>query len=204
MVRITKPPQVRRKEILDAALTLFIEKGYEKTAVSDIVKELKVSQGLFYYYFKSKEEVFAAAIEQWADEFATVLIAILADSSLPVFKRVSLTILEMETMAKKIATPLAADLHHLAETVDIHLRLSVHVTQLLVEPISEIIAELNEKGITQVSDPVTMAAFIAFGVLGMLHGNPAQEDYNHTLESAMILELFPRILGIAPEQFQLL
>jgi len=34
-----------------------MKKGYEKTAVSDIVKKAKVAQGTFYYYFKTKEDI---------------------------------------------------------------------------------------------------------------------------------------------------
>ncbi|MBW7475868.1 TetR/AcrR family transcriptional regulator [Paenibacillus oenotherae] len=62
MPRITKNPQERREEILDTAQALFGQKGYQQTAVSDIVKQIGVAQGTFYYYFKSKEEVADAII----------------------------------------------------------------------------------------------------------------------------------------------
>ena len=64
MVRTTKDPEERRVEIIDAALTLFRRKGFDQTLVSDIVKELGVAQGTFYYYFKSKEEVLDALIHR--------------------------------------------------------------------------------------------------------------------------------------------
>lgn len=57
MPRTTKDPEERKNEILSAAEELFAEKGYENTAVSDIVKKVGVAQGLFYYYYKSKEEI---------------------------------------------------------------------------------------------------------------------------------------------------
>ena len=49
IIRITKNPEERRKELIDIAERLFIKKGYEQTAVSDIVKKAKVAQGTFYY-----------------------------------------------------------------------------------------------------------------------------------------------------------
>ncbi|RUT33564.1 TetR/AcrR family transcriptional regulator [Paenibacillus zeisoli] len=64
MARIAKDPQERRNEILDAAMDLFNTKGYEHTSVSDIVKRVGVAQGTFYYYFRSKEEIAAAAHER--------------------------------------------------------------------------------------------------------------------------------------------
>jgi AcrR family transcriptional regulator len=63
MVRITKPPDQRRVEFIEAAERLFSAKGYDETPVSDIVRELQVAQGTFYYYFKSKEDILRAVIE---------------------------------------------------------------------------------------------------------------------------------------------
>jgi len=62
--RVTKDPEERRYELLEAAEGLFLEKGFEKTMVSDIVKRVGVAQGTFYYYFRSKEEALAAILER--------------------------------------------------------------------------------------------------------------------------------------------
>ena len=48
MSRITKEPEVRRQEILDTAMKLFYEKGYEKTSITDIAREMGVAPGLCY------------------------------------------------------------------------------------------------------------------------------------------------------------
>ena len=55
MSRITKDPTERRQEILDTALKLFWEKGYEKTSMTEIAQAMQVAQGLCYRYFPSKE-----------------------------------------------------------------------------------------------------------------------------------------------------
>ena len=64
MKRIVKDPEERRKELIDIAEQLFITSGYDQTAVSDIVKEVNLSQGAFYYYFESKEDVLVAILEK--------------------------------------------------------------------------------------------------------------------------------------------
>ena len=69
-MRITKEPEVRRQEILDAALQIFGEKGYEKTSIADIAKAIGVAQGLCYRYFPSKEALFDSVIEQYASLLA--------------------------------------------------------------------------------------------------------------------------------------
>lgn len=45
MQRITKAPEVRRQEILDTAIRLFYENGYEKTSITDIANAMHVAQG---------------------------------------------------------------------------------------------------------------------------------------------------------------
>jgi len=62
--RISKDPEKRRSEFIEAAERLFTAKGYEETTVSDIVKEVNVAQGIFYSYSGSKGEVLEAMIEE--------------------------------------------------------------------------------------------------------------------------------------------
>ena len=66
-MRVTKEPEVHKQGILDTALKLFGENGYEKTSITDIAKAIGVAQGLCYRYFPSKEALFDSAIEQYAD-----------------------------------------------------------------------------------------------------------------------------------------
>ena len=47
----------KQKEIIDTALQLFLEKGYEKTSIKDITEKMNIATGLFHYYFNSKEDV---------------------------------------------------------------------------------------------------------------------------------------------------
>lgn len=56
-----KYPEETTQKILEAALKIFLEKGYEKTTVLDIVSAMGgLTRGAFYHHFKSKEEVFDA------------------------------------------------------------------------------------------------------------------------------------------------
>lgn len=44
-------------KIIDAAMKLFLEKGYENTTMQDIVEAGGMSKGAIYHYFKSKQEI---------------------------------------------------------------------------------------------------------------------------------------------------
>lgn len=64
MARITKDPEIRKAELIDTAEELFRTRGYHQTSVSDIVKNIGVAQGTFYYYFETKEDVLEAIISR--------------------------------------------------------------------------------------------------------------------------------------------
>lgn len=86
-VRITKEREERRNEILDTAEKLFYTKGYTKTTINDILKEIGIAKGTFYYYFKSKEEVMHAIIHRIVDYDLAVAKRIAKDPELTVYDK---------------------------------------------------------------------------------------------------------------------
>jgi AcrR family transcriptional regulator len=52
----------RRAQIIEAALACFTRRGYNNTTMDDIVAESGLSKGSLYWYFKSKDELFAEAM----------------------------------------------------------------------------------------------------------------------------------------------
>jgi AcrR family transcriptional regulator len=78
-MRITKDRETRKAELVDASTKLFLEKGYDSTMVSDIVRLVGVAQGTFYYYFQTKEEVLDAALERLLREGVDRVVRLTAD-----------------------------------------------------------------------------------------------------------------------------
>jgi len=68
MARITKTTPERHQEILEAACSLFVENGYDKTQIADIAQKLNVAQGLIYHYFNSKKELLYSVIDEMVME----------------------------------------------------------------------------------------------------------------------------------------
>jgi AcrR family transcriptional regulator len=71
--KLTKRDQQRietRQRIYETAMYLFTRKGYTQVSVNDICEKAGVSKGTFYYYFKSKDQVY---FEEYLkiDEFLT-------------------------------------------------------------------------------------------------------------------------------------
>ena len=63
-----KPPRWERRkdarpqELLDAALDLFVERGFAATRLEDVARRAGVSKGTLYLYFENKEELFKAVV----------------------------------------------------------------------------------------------------------------------------------------------
>jgi AcrR family transcriptional regulator len=53
-----------RKQILDASLRLFSEKGFARTSVRDIAQAAGITDAAIYYHFASKRDLFEALIEE--------------------------------------------------------------------------------------------------------------------------------------------
>lgn len=51
--------ETRKKQILDAALTVYIRFGFHGTDMDAVAEEAQLAKGLIYYYYKSKKELFA-------------------------------------------------------------------------------------------------------------------------------------------------
>jgi len=56
--------QARPQELLDAALALFVEKGFAATRSDEVARAAGVSKGTLYLYYPSKEELFKAVVRQ--------------------------------------------------------------------------------------------------------------------------------------------
>ena len=54
----------QKEIIIAAATTLFSRFGLDKTTMEDIAKAAKKGKSSLYYYFKSKEQVFAEVIRK--------------------------------------------------------------------------------------------------------------------------------------------
>lgn len=92
IARISKDPQIRMAELLDAAQALFYEQGYHQTAISDIVKKIGVAQGTFYYYFKSKEEILGALISRQISKIISEIQDITTSDNITPPRKIELTI----------------------------------------------------------------------------------------------------------------
>lgn len=59
----------KKDEIIKTATALFFEKGYEATSVRMLMEIVNGEIGMFYHYFRSKEELFDRVVEKFFDDY---------------------------------------------------------------------------------------------------------------------------------------
>ena len=88
-MRISKSPEERRAELIAAARYLFDKDGVDKTRVSDIVQRVGVAQGVFYYYFRSKDRIVEAVVDEVVAELNRNIQVILKNETTNFTKKLS-------------------------------------------------------------------------------------------------------------------
>lgn len=130
--------------MLDAAQRLFLEKGYAKTTVTDILDVYGLSKGVFYYYFKSKEEVMDAVIMRIVKADVTAAKKIAALSDLSAIQKLLQILFALKPKCGETKEKLLEDLHQQsnAEMHQKSLVQSIHhlapvLTEVALQGISE-------------------------------------------------------------------
>lgn len=68
-MRDNKSKDNSKNQILDAALKVFVNKGYSQTRMDDIVEISGLSKGAIYHHYESKKDLFLSLIEHWENYF---------------------------------------------------------------------------------------------------------------------------------------
>jgi AcrR family transcriptional regulator len=167
-MRIVKPAQVRRDEILEHAMRLFVERGYDATSINHIIGRAGISKGAFYHHFQSKEDLIEALAARYAEEAAAAARPILEDESLDSFSRLSAFLASMRQQKVDAAEQLRTTFEPLFRPENVQLfHRSQRATLGVMRPIlAGIIARGIEEKCFDVPDPDEAAEVI----LGLMAG----------------------------------
>lgn len=175
--RISKAPEERRRELIEVATKLFESRGYEKVSVRDILSEVNGAPGMFYYYFKSKEDIFLACMECYFSERLKVKVDILKNKEI-----------DYEVRIKTLRELIINDISQFAQRFDFSADKSIadnsyrlweltHYIGRFVESYADFIIEgietkkiKNHIGVTE-ENARNIAAFILYGAIGTIYGD---------------------------------
>jgi len=135
-MRVSKAPEVRRQEILETAMKLFTEKGYEATSMRDIAQACGVVAGLCYRYFDSKQKLFQEATEAYVEECCGLMRRTLGDETLSLSQKLDRL---YGTMGEE-ADFRYHGFFHRAGNEDFHQQLSLRLCQRMAPLLREALA----------------------------------------------------------------
>ncbi|WP_460291447.1 TetR/AcrR family transcriptional regulator [Bacillus cereus] len=147
-----KEYEERRKEILETAERLFLTKGYTKTTVNDILKEIGIAKGTFYHYFKSKEEVMDEIIMRIIKEDVAKAKVIVSNPNIPVLEKLFRVLMEQSPKSGDIKDKMIEQFHQ-PNNAEMHQKSLVQSIIHLSPVLTEILEQGIEEGIFSTSYP---------------------------------------------------
>ncbi|MDR1642008.1 MAG: TetR/AcrR family transcriptional regulator [Clostridiales bacterium] len=190
MARTVKPPEERRREILEAAKKLFVEQGYEKTQISDITNLMGVAHGLVYHYFKSKTELFDAVIGEMFEAYLLELLSIVKSEDLNPVEKLELAFAKFKQQPFDMS-PLVKAVYA-EENTEIRERIAKRRMEIILPLFEKLIIEGIELGCFDCPYPKEAALFCAYGEMGI------KTRHNGSMEvlADSIKEMYWRVLGV--------
>lgn len=81
---MARPREFEPEEVLDSAMHVFWEKGYEATSMADLVDRTGVHRGSLYTTFGNKHDLFLAALKRYCDSVGLPYLASILEAERPV------------------------------------------------------------------------------------------------------------------------
>jgi TetR/AcrR family transcriptional regulator, transcriptional repressor for nem operon len=187
----TKPAEQRRADLLEAGKTLFLSKGVAATSLEDITSRAGVSKGLFYLYFRSKDDLLQALQDQFSAELADRIRA--ATNSVADWGA------RLDACVEAIfgSSREQHDLHEVLFRHGGHVSASHQAThELVLQALSDLLASGVATGAFDVDDPDATAVLVWASTHGLgreFLGDPAPAD-DRLIRAAQ--QLFRRAAGL--------
>jgi TetR/AcrR family transcriptional regulator, cholesterol catabolism regulator len=115
-IPLTEEEQHRRRhEVFDAAIALFLQKGFKETTMQEIAYAAGMGKSTLYDYFKTKDEILTSFIEDGIDDLLEQTQKIVVEEGSP---------------ADKLQDVLVGHMQYLIDRKDIYLKLSIEAQRL--------------------------------------------------------------------------
>ncbi len=150
----------KKEEILIAAQTLFLEKGFDGTSIRAIMKEAGGEIGLFYYYFRNKDHVFDCVLDRFFAAYEKDFTRIVAQGRRNPCRLMEVFFEYVETQTVAFRKGYATNMHR---TVRWAIR---EHTMEIIEPYLRQIVEIQSAyyGMPPAIEPDVAALYLTYGV----------------------------------------
>ena len=191
----------KKEQILDISFSLFWEKGYDNTSISDILSKLDIARGTLYYHFESKEAIMDAIIERSAKKIVEEAQSIVLKKELPVYEKI-FALFSSTSMKRLSGGNLMIDYMNQPQNALFHEKSNISFIQKITPILGDIIKEGVEEGIFHNAFPYESAELILVMIIGFIdvhYENMDKKDLERRTES--LLYNIERMLGAKEGSF---
>lgn len=157
MARIVKKPEERWLEIVRTARRLFQTHEYDQVTMQDVIESVGIAKGTIYHYFKSKNELLEAVINDIVEECIRKMQKVLDTSSGNALQKIRMLI-ERGRVAAEESTILA-HLHKRGNEA-MHVRLLAATLAQQAPLYAKLIQQGCDEGLFHTDTPLECAEFI--------------------------------------------
>ncbi|MGW8826105.1 TetR/AcrR family transcriptional regulator [Paenibacillus sp. JNUCC32] len=144
-MRIVKKAEERKNEILDAADTLFGQKGFDGTSTNDILEKVGIARGTLYHHFKSKEDIMDALIDRYTVRLLDRAQAIALDKSIPVIERIIRVVMALNISGDGESSKEIMEHIHKPQNALMHQK----IHKVIINGVPPILTDIIREGIEQ-------------------------------------------------------
>jgi AcrR family transcriptional regulator len=201
MPRNRVDPAEKKKEFVRTAEALFMEKGFEKTSIDDVVERMGVAKGLFYYYFDSKEDLVMAILGNLHEEIKSFVREVMAREGLTAMER-------FRALAKsddfiRSRSIILVGFFNQERNRALHYSVEEHAREFMVPMFEQIIVQGVEEGTFDTPYPHETALALIGAFSSIKQNVNGKNDPEAFLNRFRALQLImERILGAEPGSFK--
>ena len=183
-----------KNRMLEVATKMFFEKSYEGTSVRDIVKEVGCEVGLFYYYYKTKDDLFTDVMEHFFEPYKKDFEALVEETKLSPNRALFRFFEYMKKKVIEFREKYSANMHRT-------IRWAIREQSLtVIEPyLEEIIQILVDDGAQLKMDVHLTAIFLAHGIGSVILHEDAEYVEKTTNQLRKVVHL---IMGLSEERIK--
>lgn len=201
-MRVVKDANIRKNEILDAAASLFADKGFDNTSTNDILGAVGIARGTLYHHFKSKEDVMDALIERQTEYLLAAAQKASQEKSISVEERILGTVMALRASEQNSGNEEMIEHLHKPQNALMHQKINRIIMQQVPPILAEIIVDGIQQGIFETPYPLECMEMVVIYLQTVFDDGIfelTQQQYAARIE-AFIFHL-ERILGVEQGRF---
>ncbi len=199
--RVVKNPEVRRKEIIEAAKILFEKKGYENTPVEQIINAAKIAKGTFYYYFKTKKDILNEIVNDVSQQMYCLIDEVSKSRSISAMEKINRIFVGQDK--KLIANPEIMNAIHVVENRELQEKLNIYYIEKIIPVIADVFNQGYEEGLWSKKVSVQSMRIILGGGQFILDSGLFVLDKKQSKEYIAAVELLlESVCGAVPKTFR--